>query len=227
MIPVIDVAGFVDGSRRSAVGADIDRACREVGFFTIVGHGVAPATIESIRAAALRFFTAPLADRMAAAMPEPRLSVRLQPVAGRGTQPVDRRGGAGRPQGDLQRRADRPATTTARRHGRSRRACRVCTEPVARRGPGVAARRRAVLPGDGRPGGSADGGVRRRPGVGAVDLRVLHRSRTGRRSGSRTTRPSSGAVPGQFRAGAHSDYGTLTILWTDGEPGLQVHVGRR
>ena len=27
---------------------------------------------------------------------------------------------------------------------------------------------------------------------------------------------------GRFRAGAHTDYGTLTILWTDGRPGLEV-----
>jgi len=31
-------------------------------------------------------------------------------------------------------------------------------------------------------------------------------------------------VAGRFRAGAHTDYGTLTILWTDGNPGLEVEL---
>jgi len=30
------------------------------------------------------------------------------------------------------------------------------------------------------------------------------------------------ALPGQFRRGAHSDWGSLTILYHDGEPGLQI-----
>ena len=30
------------------------------------------------------------------------------------------------------------------------------------------------------------------------------------------------AMPGQFRRGAHSDWGSLTILYHDGEPGLQI-----
>ncbi len=36
--------------------------------------------------------------------------------------------------------------------------------------------------------------------------------------------PSGETHPaGRFRAGPHTDYGTFTVLWTDGEAGLQVH----
>ena len=55
----------------SAVGAQIDRACREIGFFTVVGHGVPASTIDDARRAALAFFDLPLADRLAVVMPEP------------------------------------------------------------------------------------------------------------------------------------------------------------
>src|SRR5262249_33662925 len=47
-VPVIDIAPYLagtpDGKRR--VAAELDRACREVGFYIIVGHGVDPGLIE-------------------------------------------------------------------------------------------------------------------------------------------------------------------------------------
>ena len=38
-IPVIDIAGFLDGSEKMAVAAKIGQACQEIGFFMIRGHG--------------------------------------------------------------------------------------------------------------------------------------------------------------------------------------------
>ena len=40
-VPIIDVAALTtgDGDRR-AVAGQLDRACRECGFFYVVGHGV-------------------------------------------------------------------------------------------------------------------------------------------------------------------------------------------
>jgi len=60
-VPLIDVSPFVseaehgDGAR-AAVAAEWDRAMSEVGFAVIVGHGVAPATVEALRAGARAFF---------------------------------------------------------------------------------------------------------------------------------------------------------------------------
>jgi len=46
-IPVIDIAPLVSGSPEQArvVARDLGRACRDVGFFYLSGHGVPPALI--------------------------------------------------------------------------------------------------------------------------------------------------------------------------------------
>ena len=38
-IPVIDIGPLLDNSNATAVVAEIDQACRDIGFFYIVGHG--------------------------------------------------------------------------------------------------------------------------------------------------------------------------------------------
>src|SRR6185503_14747181 len=42
-----------------------DAACRDIGFFTITGHGVPDAVIGDLRGAAHAFFALPLADKLA------------------------------------------------------------------------------------------------------------------------------------------------------------------
>ncbi|GAB5469286.1 MAG: 2-oxoglutarate and iron-dependent oxygenase domain-containing protein [Rhodospirillales bacterium] len=58
-IPVIDVSGFEAGAR-DAVAA-LDLACREVGFFCVTGHGVAPGLIAALRRATIEVFAQPAA----------------------------------------------------------------------------------------------------------------------------------------------------------------------
>jgi hypothetical protein len=41
LVPTIDISASRD---RAAVGAELDAACREVGFFEVVGHGVPAAS---------------------------------------------------------------------------------------------------------------------------------------------------------------------------------------
>lgn len=61
-IPVIDLAPALGGTAadRQAVAEEIDRTCREIGFFTIRGHGVDPVLIEQVRNTAYAFFNQPL-----------------------------------------------------------------------------------------------------------------------------------------------------------------------
>jgi isopenicillin N synthase-like dioxygenase len=65
-VPVIDIAPYLagtpEGKRR--VVQQIGRACREVGFYVIVGHGVDPALIAEVEAVSRAFFDLPLDEKM-------------------------------------------------------------------------------------------------------------------------------------------------------------------
>ncbi len=67
-LPVIDVSALVDGTAPDAVAAEIDRACRDTGFFYAVGHGV-PARIQTQLAELAReFFARPEEEKARIAM---------------------------------------------------------------------------------------------------------------------------------------------------------------
>ena len=53
-IPLIDISGAADTSR------EIEKACRDIGFMYIAGHGIAPKTIARVRAAVIDYFALPL-----------------------------------------------------------------------------------------------------------------------------------------------------------------------
>jgi isopenicillin N synthase-like dioxygenase len=60
-VPVIDFGPFLAGSaaERKRVALEIGRACRDIGFFYVVHHGVPLALIERVFAEARRFFALP------------------------------------------------------------------------------------------------------------------------------------------------------------------------
>lgn len=71
-VPVIDVAALRD-AKADAVAIEacaraMDVACREVGFFVMVGHGVAPADLADLERLAREFFAYPEAEKAAIAM---------------------------------------------------------------------------------------------------------------------------------------------------------------
>jgi isopenicillin N synthase-like dioxygenase len=66
IVPVIDMgpyfAGTPEGKRR--VAAELDRACRDVGFYVIVGHGVDLELIEQVESVSREFFNLPIDEKM-------------------------------------------------------------------------------------------------------------------------------------------------------------------
>lgn len=83
-VPVIAVTGFAQAAHddKSRVAQQIRHACEETGFFYLAGHGIARREVEGIFAAARRFFSLPLAERM---------KVRLTVGHNRGYQPLGSR----------------------------------------------------------------------------------------------------------------------------------------
>ena len=125
-LPLVDVAPLVDGRGDvEGVAREIDRACRDIGFFRITGHGVDPDLLGRIDAAARA------SSSTSRTTPSRRSRCRTRRTGVAWLVPRRRRAdvGAARPQGGpVHRRralADAPA---GRRRGAAARA-----EPVPRR----------------------------------------------------------------------------------------------
>lgn len=70
-IPVIDLSEALAGDTAARVrtGREMDRICREIGFFTITGHGVPAGVMDRLRDTANEFFALPLDEKLQAAHP--------------------------------------------------------------------------------------------------------------------------------------------------------------
>src|SRR5260370_30544964 len=68
-LPIIDIASLRGGSRDvGRIGAALDRACCEFGFFYVTGHGIDPALSSRLMTLAVKFFALPLEQKLAIAM---------------------------------------------------------------------------------------------------------------------------------------------------------------
>jgi isopenicillin N synthase-like dioxygenase len=70
-IPVIDISPLVAGDGERNVARLIGDACRGIGFFYIVGHGIAPATLKRVFGKAKEFFRGPAPIKVAVAFNGP------------------------------------------------------------------------------------------------------------------------------------------------------------
>ncbi len=62
-VPVIDISPLRGGPDKADMVAAIGQACREIGFFYAINHGVEQAQIDAVYAQAKRFFDLPVAQK--------------------------------------------------------------------------------------------------------------------------------------------------------------------
>ena len=212
-IPVIDVAPLA-GPGAAATAAEIGRACREVGFFYVAGHPVAPALSDAVFAAARAFFAQP---------EEAKRAVLYSAAGNRGYVPM--RGEALDPgrAPDLKEAfnigLDLAPEDPAILSGALFRAVNLWPPVPGFRDTMLAyfaachdlgrLLHRAFALDLGLPAGFFDDKLDRPMAV----LRLLHY-------------PPAPPTPehGQLGAGEHTDYGCVTLLATDGVGGLQVRT---
>ena len=72
-IPIIDLSAARTGglAARQAIAREIDATCREIGFFTVTGHGVPVGAMHELRSKAHTFFALPLEEKCKAINPVP------------------------------------------------------------------------------------------------------------------------------------------------------------
>jgi isopenicillin N synthase-like dioxygenase len=221
-LKVIDIGPFIHGeaAARQQVARAVDEVCADIGFLVISGHGVSETLVERVRTLAKEYFDLPLEEKLRLKMPADRYRG-YSPLGGEALassldnpSPPDLKelfsiGPVGRPDDDYHRFSEPPNCFAenmwpARPAGfkEAWEAYYLEMERVA----GVLMRIFAV--GLGLPDAYFDDKVDRHITL----FNVTH-----------YPAPTSPPLPGQLRAGAHSDYGSLTILKTEDAPGgLQV-----
>lgn len=220
IVPVIDLTPYRDGTDKAGVARAVDRACRDIGFLVLAGHGVGANLIERTRVAGRAFFDLPLAEKQRVARPAPTVA---RGYIGLEEESVGRSRDPSATAGDLNESlmigpVDLPDPAYA-----------------AAGGPHFAPNLWPDNPPALRPAWTEY--YRAMGGLAQTLMRVFalalghpehhfdpmvdrHISRLRVRNYPAPTVPPQ---PGQIRAGAHSDYGSLTILCTeDRAGGLQV-----
>jgi len=228
-VPIIDLSPWHSGDRRSdldarrALAREIDRTCREIGFMVSAGHGIDAGLIATVEETSRAFFDLPLEEKMRIVRPAPDVTRGYLPL--KAEVLVRSRGYDGA--GDLNESlmigpvdvldTDYYTSIAAGRH--------FAPNLWPARPAGLRAAYEAYY---------------RAMEVLACDLMRLfalaldlperffdasvdrHISRLRVRNYPAPLVPPE---PGQLRAGAHSDYGSLTILKTEDRPGgLQVQA---
>lgn len=221
LVPTIDLGPWFLG-RRAEVAAALDAACVDVGFFEVIGHGIAPATIEAMSVATERFFSLAPEHKQRCAPSRPEVN---RGYAARGTEALAYSVGVARPPDLFE-------------------AFNIGPDEVDLGNPAVVAERHrwfapnlwpAEVP-ELRPAlvaylASARSVADTLMEVFATALGMpdnwftrftTHSTDTLRVNHYETQPGDPEPLPGQLGMGEHTDYGMCTVLHADAVPGLQI-----
>ena len=226
LLPVVDL-------QAPDAAAQIDAACRSIGFLSVVNHGIPEAVITRMLAASDAFFALPLESKLAVVPASPDIdrgyaakgSESLYQSLGHEQVPPDLfeafnvgpdLGPEGWPASDPRSRIDLPLFTSgniwpqdpayAEQHAELRAAVMAYFEQAR----ALAHRLTALFA---RALGLADD---------FFQSSTDHATDTMRLNRYERAAGESDPQEGQQRMGAHSDYGVLTVLYADRVPGLQI-----
>ena len=211
VVPVVDLSRPI-----GEVAASIDQACREVGFWQVVGHGLDPELEHEAWDAARDFFALDLDTKLLSAIPPgaaygftPLAGERLAASLGEETPPDLKETFSSGPADIPDEIADDPAAAfvySTTPWPAALPSMRATWQPYYEELAGLAARiMSAMAVALALPDDHYAGSIEHHTSA----LRALHYPDLGGRAPS----------PGQLRAGAHTDYGTLTLLRQDDAPG--------
>lgn len=215
LVPVIDLAPAAAG-RKGAVAAAVAEACARVGFLVVTGHGVPAAVIDRGWAAARAFFDLPEAAKRSVVMPRPGYPYGYSPVAG---ESLARSLGDRRPPDLKESFSIGPADLTPPPES----ADAVAFAWAANLWPAEPSGFRDAMLAYYRALSDLAGRLMRLFALGLDLPETFFDSRIDRAiSALRLLNYPDQPVPpepGQLRAGAHTDYGSLTILLPQDAPG--------
>jgi isopenicillin N synthase-like dioxygenase len=220
-VPVVDLGGWTSDRRR--VADAVDAACREVGFMQVIGHGIPPRAIDDMLRTTDAFFALPLERKLEASPPHPGIN---RGYAALGTEALAYSLGIGDQRPDLFEAFNIGPDHVDR------------TDPFFRDDPYdfFVENVWPAEPRDLRPAlvayfdeahrvarwltevfsealGLGEGWLRPFIDRSTLTMRVNHYER----------RPDDPEPePGQMRMGAHTDYGIVTVLYSDAVPGLEI-----
>ena len=212
MIPVLDFGRFTSGRDREGFVADLGAAARGPGFFLLTGHGVDPALQTRVFDQADRFFGLPAARKREVSILK---TPHYRGWAHDGLESLDETSGLTDRKESFNIGFDLPADDARVLAGEPFRGVNQWPDlPEFREtmrayydaalALGVRLCRAVAL-----DLGLAEDHFDHAFHEPLAALRLLHY-------------PTASGAEGEIGAGAHSDYGVVTLLMTDGEPGLQV-----